>query len=140
MAARAGADGSLCGSLRLGTRGRLSGRWRGVLGRLIEDGRARLHDGIEGLRGREKVRRRCWVNGSAGAGESEGWEMTGNRCVKGAGLYTSRRTGTDCWAFSGQLSRHATESTASAGREDNSQVRNVASRILVKWRGRRESD
>ena len=44
VAARAGADGSLCRSLRLGTRSRLSGRWRGVLESFIDDGRARLHD------------------------------------------------------------------------------------------------
>jgi len=45
VAARAGADGSLRRSLRLGTSGWLSGRWRGVLESLIDDGRARLHDG-----------------------------------------------------------------------------------------------
>lgn len=37
VAARAGADGSLGRSLRLGTSGRLSGRWRGVLENLVDD-------------------------------------------------------------------------------------------------------
>ena len=42
VGARAGADGGLCGGLRLRTRGRLSGSWR----RVLEDlgGKDGLHD------------------------------------------------------------------------------------------------
>lgn len=52
MAAGAGTDGSLCGSLRLGSGRRLSGRWRGILESLV--GRARLHDGGENWIGEKK--------------------------------------------------------------------------------------
>lgn len=69
VAARAGADGSLCRSLRLGTRGRLSGRWRGVLESFIDDGRARLHDRKMGWLNREKGGGVGVSDGSAEAGD-----------------------------------------------------------------------
>ena len=58
VAGRAGADGRLSRGLRLGTRGRLSRRWRRVLENLV--GRVGLHDDkgvVVGLDRREKGRR-----------------------------------------------------------------------------------
>jgi hypothetical protein len=52
VAARAGADGGLCGGLRLRTRGRLSRSWRGVLGNL--GGKDGLHDRGSGWFGRAR--------------------------------------------------------------------------------------
>jgi hypothetical protein len=52
MAARAGADGRLSRSLRLGASRRLSGRWRGVLESLV--GRARVHGRSSGLDARKE--------------------------------------------------------------------------------------